>query len=377
MRFKRFLSVIVVCVLLFTLSLPAYAAITVGDNGVIYSNLPEPSPDGSSCAFVFERELDNGNKAYYLLMIQLMRVVDASLLGTQDQTGTDYNYTVVEGGNLCCNIVIDYAAPSFKIQIIDGDTLILLSNLLPKLDSDKGFFGYFQMYNLSSNTVASATDFSDQYTYQKTYDWKVTAWKSYGNVVVGYADNTDHSQMRQLPIAWNNSYTDMSVLQYLSYIEVINNALGIEPGATDADDKPITIAYYLEHSRKTYYLLEILLPKFYEFFKAQTDHSANIDNALNGSGNSYADSDLSTIDQYDQLEGELNQDYSAKFEDILNKFDKSNYNMSSFGDGFAFWRTSFESLIVEPKPNIGYILTSFIMFCLLLGLVVFILGKRG
>ena len=368
MRFKRFLSVLCVCFLLVTLSLPAYAAITVGDNGVIYSNLPEPSPDGSSCAFVFERELDNGNKAYYLLMIQLMRVVDASLLGTQDQTGTDYNYTIVEGGNLCCNIVIDYAAPSFKIQIIDGDTLILLSNLLPKLDSDKGFFGYFQLYNLTSNTVASATDFSDQYTYSKTYDWKITAWKSYGNVVVGYADNTDHSQMRQLPIAWNNSFTDVKVLDYLADLDAIRDVLGER-----TSDSQYTIFDSMEFVRVySGLMMQVWIPKFFDMFETQNQHNANIDNALNGSGNSYAESDKSTLEQYDELEKSLNSDFSGDFKTLV-----GSVNMKDFTNSFQFWRNSFNALIINPENNIGYILTSFITFALLLGLVVFILGKRG
>ena len=101
-------------------------------------------------------------------------------------------------------------------------------------------------------------------------------------------------------------------------------------------------------------------------------HQSNIDNALNGAGKSYSDFDKSTINEYDDLEKSLNSDFSGDFSNIVNNLD-----VGSFANSFTFWRDSFNSLIVNPVDNIGYILTSFVTFALVLGLVVFVLGKRG
>lgn len=385
MKIKRVFSFLLACVLIAALSLTSYAAITVGENGVIYSDLPEPSPNGDSCAFAFTVD-NNGKTDYYLMSFQIIRVVNSTVQG-EDTDLDSGKFVVYESGNVSTFIDIDLSAPSITFRASDGDKLLNLVFLTDSLHMDLGFYCYLQLYDLRTNSISSYGSIESYYQWLKTYNWKVTSWKAYGNCIVSYSNftsGTDYPQMKQMPIAWNNSYTDLDVVNQLqaantalnkansslnqsnSTLDDINAAIGFEDGDW-------TFFQYLEDQRMHDVLVgELYIPQILNSLKSQDSHAANIDDALNGSGNSYAASDKSTIEQYDELEKSLNSDFSGDFSTLVGSI-----NMNDFANSFQFWRNSFNSLIINPGNNIGYILTSFITFALLLGLVIFILGKRG
>ena len=143
MIIKRVFSFLFVCVFIAVLSLTSYASIFVGDNGVIYSDLPEPSPYGDSCAFAFTVD-NNGITNYYLMTFQLIRWIDSTIVNDVDDLAPDgqkRSYAIYEKGNISTNITIDLSVPSITFRLYDGDTLLLISDLLDSMHLDVGFTG--------------------------------------------------------------------------------------------------------------------------------------------------------------------------------------------------------------------------------------------
>lgn len=377
---KRIVYIIMSLGLILTLSFSSFALIEQS-NGVCYSNLPEPSPSNSSCALVVAvPNSSGGGYQFYMFVFSLYKNVD-SVVGSDHTSGSN-SYRLYEHGNINVVCKIDTDKPSITFGLFDGSSVIQIVNGVTDFGAGGGVYGVLQIWNLANNNLLSDASIKDILTKEWTYNWNINSFKAYGNIIVDTYGSKRYSQANKLSIAWNEAYTSKLELDQL--VTISNTLSSIKSSSSSIDSRlddlnkmigieDINSGNSIFNVLQSGFLTQALyLESLKRALAESNDHQSNIDNAINGSGKSYSDFDKSTINEYDDLEKSLNSDFSGDFSNIVNNLD-----VSSFGNSFTFWRDSFNALIVSPVDNIGYILTSFITFALVLGLVVFILGKRG
>lgn len=377
---KRILCILFSFSLILALSFSSSALIT-RQNGVCYSNLPEPQPSNSSCAIVLAINWPNGEYVFYMLVFTLYKNVNTSVV-TDHDNGSNTSYQLVENGNI--NVLCTYNTDSneLKFELFDGLTSIKIVNLITDIGAGTGVYGLLQIYDLSNNHLQSYRNINDIMSAPYSFTWDIDSYQAYGNIKVRSVGSHTDTKFNLLSIAWNEAYTSNLELDKLSQISTLL-------GSVDSTSKSID-SRLADLNRKlgnasvgdNYSFYDLLTAGFLnqgiyfeglkQLLSESNNHQSNIDSALNGQGQSYNSFDKSTINEYDSLEKSLNSDFSGDFSNIVNNLD-----ISSFSSSFTFWRDSFNSLIVNPVDNIGLILTSFISFALILGLVIFILGKRG
>lgn len=377
---KRIVYIIVSLSLILALSFSSFALIEQS-NGVCYSNLPEPSPSNSSCALVCAvPNSSGGGYQFYMFVFSLYKNVD-SVVGS-DHTSGNNSYRLYEHGNINVICKIDTDKPSITFGLFDGSSVIQIVNGVTDFGAGGGVYGVLQIWNLANNNLLSDFSIKDLLTKEWTYNWNINSFKAYGNIIVDTYGSKRYSQANQLSIAWNEAYTSKLELDQLVTISNTLNSLKSDSSSIDSRLADLNKILGIDHVGADNSIFNVLQSGFFNqvlYFEAlksalaqSNTHQSNIDNALNGAGKSYSDFDKSTINEYDDLEKSLNSDFSGDFSNIVNNLD-----VGSFANSFTFWRDSFNSLIVNPVDNIGYILTSFVTFALVLGLVVFVLGKRG
>lgn len=377
---RRIFYIFVSLSLILALSFSSSALIS-RQNGVCYSNLPEPKPSNSSCAIVLAINQPNGQYLFYMIVFSLYKNVNTSVI-TDNDNGSTTSYQLYENGNINLLCTYDTDKNVIKFELFDGLTSIKLVHLITDIGAGSGVYGLVQIFDLSDNSLHSYANINNIASTSYSYNWDISSYYPYGNIVVKSVGSHTDSKFKLLSIAWNEAYTSKLELDNLSQISTLL-------GSVDSTSKSID-SRLAELNRKlgnasvgdNYSFYDLLTAGFFNqglyfenlksLLNDSINHQSNIDSALNGSGQSYNSFDKSTINEYDSLEKSLNSDFSGDFSNIVNNLD-----ISSFSSSFTFWRDSFNSLIVNPVDNIGLILTSFISFALILGLVIFILGKRG
>lgn len=377
---KRIFYIFVSFSLILALSFSSSALIT-RQNGVCYSNLPEPQPSNSSCSIVLAINWPNGEYVFYMIVISLYKSVNSSVV-TDHDNGSNTSYQLYENGNINVSCTYDTDSNQLKFQVMDGLTSIKLVNLITDIGAGTGVYGLLQIFDLSDNSLQSYVNIEDKLSYTRSFTWDISSYYPYGNIVVKSVGSKTSSKFKLLSIAWNQAYTSKLELDKLSQISTLLGSVDSTSKSIDsrlADMNRILGIDDINNDNSIFNVLQsgffnqaIYFESLKQLFAESNNHQSNIDSALNGSGNSYNSFDKSTINEYDSLEKSLNSDFSGDFSNIVNNLD-----ISSFSSSFTFWRDSFNSLIVNPVDNIGLILTSFISFALILGLVIFILGKRG
>lgn len=377
---RRIFCIILSLCLIFALSFSSSALIT-RQNGVCYSNLPEPQPSNSSCAIVLAINQPNGDYVFYMLVFTLYKNVNTSVI-TDHDNGSNTSYQLYENGNITLLCTFDTDTNVIKFELFDGLTSIKIVNLITDIGAGTGVYGVLQIWDLSNNRLQSYRNINDIMSAPYSFTWDIDSYQAYGNIKVKSVGSHTNTKFKLLPIAWNEAYTSKLELDKLSQISSLlgsvdstsksidsrladmNRILGIDSIGDDNSIFNVLQSGFINQS--------IYFETLNQLFAESNQHQSNIDSAINGNGNSYNSFDKSTINEYDSLEKSLNSDFSGDFSNIVNNLD-----ISSFSSSFTFWRDSFNSLIVNPVDNIGLILTSFISFALILGLVIFILGKRG
>lgn len=377
---KRIVYIFLSLSLILALSFSSFALIKQS-NGVCYSNLPEPAPSNSSCALVCAvPNSSGGGYQFYMFVFSLYKNVD-SVVGSDHTSGSN-SYRLYEQGNINLICKIDTDKPSITFGLFDGSSVIQIVNGVTDFGAGGGVYGVLQIWNLSNNNLLSDASIKDILTKEWTYNWNINSYKAYGNIIVDTYGSKRYSQANQLSIAWNEAYTSKLELDQLVTISNTLNSLKSDSSSIDSRLADLNRILGIDSITNDNSIFNVMQSGFFNqvlYFEAlksalaqSNTHQSNIDNALNGAGKSYSDFDKSTINEYDDLEKSLNSDFSGDFSNIVNNLD-----VGSFANSFTFWRDSFNSLIVNPVDNIGYILTSFVTFALVLGLVVFVLGKRG
>lgn len=377
---KRIFCIILSLSLILALSFSSSALIT-RQNGVCYSNLPEPQPSNSSCAIVLAINWPNNQYVFYMIVISLYKIVNTSVV-TDHDNGSNSSYQLYENGNINVHCTYDTDSNQLKFQVMDGLTSIKLVNLITDIGAGSGVYGLLQIFDLSDNNLQSYVNIEDKLSYTRSFTWDISSYYPYGNIIVKSVGSKTASKFKLLSIAWNEAYTSKLELDKLSQISTLLGSVDSTSKSIDsrlADMNKILGIDDIVNDNSIFNVLQsgffnqaLYFEQLKQLFSESNNHQSNIDSALNGSGNSYNSFDKSTINEYDSLEKSLNSDFSGDFSNIVNNLD-----ISSFSSSFTFWRDSFNSLIVNPVDNIGLILTSFISFALILGLVIFILGKRG
>lgn len=377
---KRILCILFSFSLILALSFSSSALIT-RQNGVCYSNLPEPQPSNSSCAIVLAINQSKGQYLFYMIVFTLYKNVNTTV-STQHDNGSTTSYQLYESGKINLFCTYDTDKNNIKFELFDGLTTVKIVNLITDIGAGSGVYGLIQIFDLNDNSLHSYANINDIASTSYSYNWDISSYYPYGNIVVKSVGSHTDSKFKLLSIAWNEAYTSKLELDKLSQISTLL-------GSVDSTSKSID-SRLADLNRKlgnasvgdNYSFYDLLTAGFLnqgiyfeglkQLLSESNNHQSNIDSALNGQGQSYNSFDKSTINEYDSLEKSLNSDFSGDFSNIVNNLD-----ISSFSSSFTFWRDSFNSLIVNPVDNIGLILTSFISFALILGLVIFILGKRG
>lgn len=357
------------------------SALIVRQNGLCYSNLPEPQPSNSSCAIVLAINQPNGQYLFYLFVFSLYKNVNTSVI-TDHDNGSNTSYQLYENGNINLLCTYDTDSSVIKFELFDGLTSIKLVNLITDIGAGSGVYGLVQIFDLSDNSLHSFANINDKLATSFTYNWDISSYFAYGNITVKSVGSRTDSKFKLLSIAWNESYTSKLELDKLSQISTLLGSVDSTSKSIDSRLADMNRILGIESVGDDNSIFNVLQSGFFnqaiyfetlkQLFSESNNHQSNIDSALNGSGKSYNSFDKSTINEYDSLEKSLNSDFSGDFSNIVNNLD-----ISSFSSSFTFWRDSFNSLIVNPVDNIGFILTSFITFALILGLVIFVLGKRG
>lgn len=271
---------------------------------------------------------------------------------------------------------------NIKFELFDGLTTVKIVNLITDIGAGSGVYGLIQIFDLNDNSLHSYANINDIASTSYSYNWDINSYYPYGNIIVKSVGSKTQSTFKLLSIAWNEAYTSKLELDKLSQISSLLGSVDSTSKSIDsrlADMNRILGIDDIGNDNSIFNVLQsgfinqaIYFETLKQLFAESNNHQSNIDSALNGKGQSYNSFDKSTINEYDSLEKSLNSDFSGDFSNIVNNLD-----ISSFSSSFTFWRDSFNSLIVNPVDNIGLILTSFISFALILGLVIFILGKRG
>ena len=377
---KRIFYLLVSLSLILALSFFSSATI-VRQNGVCYSNLPEPKPSNSSCAVVLAINQPNGQYLFYMVVLTLYKSVSTSVT-TDHDNGSNTSYQLYESGNINVLCTYDTDSKVIKFELFDGLTSIKLVNLITDIGAGSGVYGVIQIFDLSDNSLHTYANINDKLATSYSYKWDISSYFPYGNVKVKSVGSRTDSTFKLLSIAWNEAYTSKLELDKLSTISTLLGSVDSTSKSIDSRLADMNRILGIESVGDDNSIFNVLQSGFFnqaiyfeslkQLFSESNAHQSNIDSALNGSGQSYNSFDKSTINEYDSLEKSLNSDFSGDFSNIVNNLD-----LSSFSSSFTFWRDSFNSLIVNPVDNIGFILTSFITFALVLGLVIFVLGKRG
>lgn len=377
---KRFFYIFISLSLILALSFSSSALIT-RQNGVCYSNLPEPQPSNSSCAIVLAINQPKGQYLFYMFVFTLYKNVNTTV-STQHDNGSTTSYQLHESGNINLFCTYDTDKNYIKFELFDGLTTVKIVNLITDIGAGSGVYGLIQIFDLNDNSLHSYANINDIASTSYSYNWDISSYYPYGNIVVKSVGSHTDSTFKLLSIAWNEAYTSNLELDKLSQISTLLGSVDSTSKSIDsrlADMNRILGIDDITNDNSIFNVLQsgfinqaIYFETLKQLFSESNNHQSNIDSALNGKGNSYNSFDKSTINEYDSLEKSLNSDFSGDFSNIVNNLD-----ISSFSSSFTFWRDSFNSLIVNPVDNIGLILTSFISFALILGLVIFILGKRG
>ena len=377
---KRFFCIILSLSLILALSFSSSALVS-RQNGVCYSNLPEPQPSNSSCSIVIAINWPGGKTVYYMLVFSLYKSVNTTVV-TDHDNGSNTSYQLYENGNINVSCTYDTDSNELKFQLMDGLTSIKLVNLITDIGAGTGVYGLLQIFDLSNNHLQSYVNIEDKLSYVRSFIWDIDSYFAYGNITVKSVGSHTDSKFKLLSIAWNEAYTSKLELDKLSQISTLLGSVDSSTKSIDSRLADLNTILGIDDIGSDNSFFNVLQAGFFNqviYFETLKDllgesnnHQSNIDNALNGQGQSYNSFDKSTINEYDALEKSLNSDFSGDFSNIVNNLD-----ISSFSSSFTFWRDSFNSLIVNPVDNIGLILTSFVSFALILGLVIFILGKRG
>lgn len=377
---KRVFCLLLSLSLIFVLSFSSSALIT-RQNGVCYSNLPEPQPSNSSCAIVLAINQPKGQYLFYMIVFTLYKNVNTAV-STQNNNGSNTSYQLYESGNINLFCTYDTDKKNIKFELFDGLTSIKIVNLITDIGAGSGVYGLIQIFDLNDNSLHSYANIDNIASTSYSYNWDISSYYPYGNIIVKSVGSKTQSTFKLLSIAWNEAYTSKLELDKLSQIFTLLGSVDSTSKSIDsrlADMNRILGIDDITNDNSIFNVLQsgfinqaIYFETLKQLFAESNNHQSNIDSALNGKGNSYNSFDKSTINEYDSLEKSLNSDFSGDFSNIVNNLD-----ISSFSSSFTFWRDSFNSLIVNPVDNIGLILTSFISFALILGLVIFILGKRG
>lgn len=377
---KRIFYIFVSLSLILALSFSSSALIT-RQNGVCYSNLPEPKPSNSSCAIVLAINQPNNQYLFYMIVFTLYKNVNTAV-STQNDNGSNRSYQLYESGNINLFCTYDTDRNVIKFELFDGLASVKIVNLITDIGAGSGVYGLVQIFDLGDNSLHSYANINDLFSTSYSYNWDISSYYPYGNIVVKSVGSHTDSKFKLLSIAWNEAYTSRLELDKLSQISTLLGSVDSTSKSIDsrlADMNRILGIDSIGDDNSIFNVLQsgfinqaLYFETLKELFAESNIHHSNIDSALNGSGQSYNSFDKSTINEYDSLEKSLNSDFSGDFSNLVNNLD-----ISSFSSSFTFWRDSFNSLIVNPVDNIGLILTSFISFALILGLVIFILGKRG
>lgn len=377
---KRIFYIFVSLSLILALSFSSSALIT-RQNGVCYSNLPEPKPSNSSCAIVLAINQPNNQYLFYMIVFTLYKNVNTAV-STQNDNGSNRSYQLYESGNINLFCTYDTDRNVIKFELFDGLASVKIVNLITDIGAGSGVYGLVQIFDLGDNSLHSYANINDLFSTSYSYNWDISSYYPYGNIVVKSVGSHTDSKFKLLSIAWNEAYTSRLELDKLSQISTLLGSVDSTSKSIDsrlADMNRILGIDSIGDDNSIFNVLQsgfinqaLYFETLKELFAESNIHQSNIDSALNGSGQSYNSFDKSTINEYDSLEKSLNSDFSGDFSNLVNNLD-----ISSFSSSFTFWRDSFNSLIVNPVDNIGLILTSFISFALILGLVIFILGKRG
>ena len=363
------------------LALSFSSSAIVRSNGVCYSNLPEPLASNSSCSVVFAINQPNNQYVFYMVVFTLYKNVDTTV-STQHDNGSTTSYQLYESGNINLVCTIDTDTNVVKFDLFDGLTSIKIVNLITDIGAGSGVYGVVQIFDLDDNTLHSYANVNDIASTSYSYNWDVHSYFPYGNVLVKPVGSKTQSKPQLLSIAWNEAYSSKLELDTLSQISTLLGSVYSTSKSIDSRLSDLNLMLGIDDMGPGSSFFNVLQSGFFnqafffenlnDLFSESNKHQSNIDSAINGHGQSYNSFDKSTINEYDSLEKSLNSDFSGDFSNIV-----SNLDISSFSSSFTFWRDSFNSLIVNPVDNIGLILTSFISFALILGLVIFILGKRG
>ena len=243
-----------------------------------------------------------------------------------------------------------------------------------------------QIWNLANNNLLSDASIKDLLTKEWTYNWNINSYKAYGNIIVDTYGSKRYSQANQLSIAWNEAYTSKLELDQL--VTISNTLNSIKSDSSSIDSRladlnkilgidSITNDNSIFNVMQTGFFNQVLYFEALKSALAQSNlHQSNIDNAINGSGQTYDPYDDSAIKDYQLAESELNTSYDSSFSSLSARFtDKNRLDYFDLSKSFSFWSVKFNDLIVAP--NTGSLITGFICFALVLGLIIFILGKRG
>lgn len=376
---KRIFYIFVSLSLILALSFSSSAI--VRSNGVCYSNLPEPQPSNSSCSVVLAINQPNNQYLFWMVVFTLYKNVNTTV-STQNVNGSNTSYELYESGNINLVCTIDTDTNVVKFDLFDGLTSIKIVNLITDIGAGSGVYGVVQIFDLDTNSLHTYANINNIASTSYSYNWDIHSYYSYGNVLVKPVGSKTQSKPKLLSIAWNEAYTSKLELDKLSQISTLLGSVDSTSKSIDSRLADLNTILGIDDIGPDNSFFNVLQAGFFnqaiyfeslkQLFAESNNHQSNIDSALNGKGNSYNSFDKSTINEYDSLEKSLNSDFSGDFSNIVNNLD-----ISSFSSSFTFWRDSFNSLIVNPVDNIGLILTSFISFALILGLVIFILGKRG
>ena len=377
---KRIFYILVSLSLILALSFSSSALIT-RQNGVCYSNLPEPQPSNSSCGIVLALNQPNGNYLFYMIVFTLYKNVNTAV-STQNDNGSNTSYQLYESGNINLFCTYDTDKNVIKFELFDGLASVKIVNLITDIGAGSGVYGLVQIFDLSDNSLHSYANINDLFSTSYSYNWDISSYYPYGNIVVKSVGSHTDTKFKLLSIAWNEAYTSKLELDKLSQISTLLGSVDSTSKSIDSRLADMNRILGIDSVGDDNSIFNVLQSGFFnqvlyfeslkQLFSESNIHQSNIDSAINGAGQSYNSFDKSTINEYDSLEKSLNSDFSGDFSNIVNNLD-----ISSFSSSFTFWRDSFNSLIVNPVDNIGLILTSFISFALILGLVIFILGKRG
>lgn len=358
---KRIVYIIFSLSLILALSFSSFAVMTTGSGGrPYYVDLPEPQPNDSSCYAVFKIKVSKDSYKYYLVFWTLYKLVDSGYT-SEDHASGSQSYMITDVGRIGVHMSIDTDAHTVAYQVYDGEAVIKVSNLYGDSGANAGVNCFVQIFDLDSGKYISDHSIDNTLSFSRTWNWDVTEYAIYGNLSIKITGANRYDYISYMPIAWNEAYASKLELDKL---DDLNRILGIDSIGDDNSIFNVIQAGFFNQAL------------YFEGLKsalAQSNvHQSNIDNAINGSGKSYADFDKSSINEYDELEQSLNADFSDDLSNIV-----TGINFDSFSNAFIFWRNKFNSLIVTPSNGIGALLTSFITFALVLGLVIFILGKRG